>query len=161
MSKQRSWEVSEELWSKVGPLIPERKRNPTRYYTRLPGGGRKSGDKRKVFEAIFYVLRTGIKWLALPKEKFGYSGSTIHEYFRDWLEDGFFLRLWQVGLAEYDEMEGIAWEWQSADGSMFKAPLAEEAVGRNPTDRGKKREQAQFTSRRAWRPALDYRVRSK
>ncbi|TNJ54789.1 transposase [Paenibacillus hemerocallicola] len=41
-------------------------------------------------------------------------------------------------LQTYDEMEGIGWEWQSIDGSLIKAPLALEAVGRNPTDRGKK-----------------------
>lgn len=34
-------------------------------------------------------------------------------------------------------MEGIAWKRQSVDGSMVKAPLAQEAVGPNPTDRGK------------------------
>jgi hypothetical protein len=38
-------------------------------------------------------------------------------------------------------MEGIAWRWQSIDGAMVKAPLAQESVGRNPTDRGKKRQQ--------------------
>ncbi len=38
---------------------------------------------------------------------------------------------------EYDELEGIEWEWQSIDGSMVKAPLALESVGKNPTDRGK------------------------
>lgn len=34
-------------------------------------------------------------------------------------------------------MEGIAWEWQSADGTQGKAPPALEAVGPNPADRGK------------------------
>ena len=34
-------------------------------------------------------------------------------------------------------MEGIAWKWQSIDGAMTKALLAQETVGRNPTDRGK------------------------
>jgi hypothetical protein len=53
----------------------------------------------------------------------------------------------------------IAWEWQSIDGTMGKAPLAQEAVGPNPTDRGKKRDQAQFVGRRCWRPALAYRQR--
>jgi hypothetical protein len=70
------------------------------------------------------------------------------------------LRLWQTGLAEYDEMEGIAWAWQSIDGTMGKAPLAQEAVGPNPTDRGKKRHQAKFASRRCWRPAVACRQRS-
>lgn len=51
---------------------------------------------------------------------------------------GFFVTLWRCGRAEYDEMEGIAWKWQSIDGAMVKAPLAREAVGRHPTDRGKK-----------------------
>ena len=58
--------------------------------------------------------------------------------FYAWMRAGFFVVLWRSGLAEYDEMEGIAWKWQSIDGAMVKAPLAQEAVGRNPTDRGKK-----------------------
>jgi hypothetical protein len=56
-------------------------------------------------------------------------------------------------------MEGIAWDWQSVDGAMVKAPLAIECVGANPTDRGKKRAQTQFVSRRAWRPAVARRER--
>ena len=48
------------------------------------------------------------------------------------------MNLWRAGLAEYDDMEGIAWKWQSVDGAMIKAPLAQDAVGPNPTDRGKK-----------------------
>lgn len=106
-----------------------------------------------------YVLRTGCQWQALPKERFG-SPSAIYMHFARWQKEGFFLALWQAGLAEYDEMEGIAWEWQSIDGSMTKAPLARETVGNNPTDRGKKRNEAESVSGRSWRPALDRRDRS-
>ncbi len=105
-----------------------------------------------------FVLRTGIQWNALPKERFG-SPKAIHRYFRTWSEQGFFLSLWQAGLAEYDEMEGIAWEWQAVDGAMMKAPLATEAVGPNPTDRGKKRQQTASPGGRPWRPAVDRRDR--
>ncbi len=42
-----------------------------------------------------------------------------------------------AGLAEFDDLEGIAWEWQSIDGAMMKAPLAQETVGPNPMDREK------------------------
>ena len=49
----------------------------------------------------------------------------------------FFERLWKAGVAEYDELEGVAWEWQSADGTCSKAPMAQKAVGPNPTDREK------------------------
>jgi hypothetical protein len=34
-------------------------------------------------------------------------------------------------------MEDIAWRWQSVDGTVVKAPLAQESVGPKPTDRGK------------------------
>jgi hypothetical protein len=37
--------------------------------------------------------------------------------------------------------------------------LALEAVGNNPTDRGKKGDQTQSAGRRDWRPALAYRQR--
>jgi hypothetical protein len=45
--------------------------------------------------------------------------------------------LWQMGLAEYDEVQGIGWEWQSVDGAMTKAPFGQDATGPNPTDRAK------------------------
>ncbi len=91
---------------------------------------------RKVFSAIVNVLRAGCQWKALPKE-FG-SVSAIHKHFQQWYRAGFFLALWRSGRAEYDELEGIAWDGQSVDGAWVKAPLAIEWVGANPTDRGKK-----------------------
>jgi transposase len=113
---------------------------------------------RQVFSAIVYVLRTGCQWKALPRE-LG-SASAVHTHFQRWLRAGFFLRLWQAGLAEYDEMEGIAWRWQSIDGAMHKAPLATECVGPNPTDRRKKWAQTKPHGRRVWRPAVAVRKRS-
>ena len=112
---------------------------------------------RRVFEAIVYVLRTGCQWKALPKE-YG-SASSVHAYFLEWKRCGVFVKMWRRGLAEYDAMEGIAWLWQSIDGSMVKAPLAREAVGPNPTDRGKKWDQTQPARRRAWNPAVVSRER--
>ena len=112
-----------------------------------------------MFEAIVYVLRTGCQWKALPSERFG-SASAVHQKFMDWSKVGFFENIWKMGLAEYDALEGIAWRWQSIDGAMFKAPLAQEAVGPNPTDRGKKWEQAPPAGGRAWRPVVDRRDRS-
>jgi hypothetical protein len=53
----------------------------------------------------------------LPKDIFG-SPSSIHQYFLDWEEAVFFRNLWRAGLAEYDDMEGIAWYWQSIDGAI-------------------------------------------
>ncbi len=109
-------------------------------------------EARRILEAIVYVLRTGIQWNALPKE-LG-SSSAVHRHFQAWGRAGFFQRIWAAGLAQYDEMQGIAWEWQCIDGATHKAPLATECVGANPTDRGKKRAQAQSVDRRVWHPAV-------
>ena len=158
MPRIKSWEVSDAFWERVRPLLPQPLRDPKQRYRRKPGGGRKPLDFRRVFAGIVYVLRTGIQWKALPKERFG-SPSSIHAYFQKWEKTGVFRALWQAGLAEYDEMEGISWRWQSIDGAMGKAPLAREAVGPNPTDRGKKRQQTSFARGRAWRPAFPRRHR--
>lgn len=153
----KSWTVSDALWEKISPLLPIRHRPEGKMFQRKPGAGRKPMHAQQVFSAIVYVLRTGCQWKALPRE-FG-SASSVHKYFQLWQAAGFFLRIWQAGLAEYDGMQGIAWEWQSIDGAMGKAPLAQECVGPNPTDRGKKRAQTQPSGRRAWRPAIDRRQR--
>lgn len=155
-----SWEVTDDFWKRVEPLLPEKQREPGRRYKRKPGGGRKPKDPRLVFEAIVYVLRTGCQWKALPHERFG-SASAIHKRFLEWQKAGVFEALWREGLAEYDDMEGISWRWQSIDGAMMKAPLAQEATGPNPTDRGKKRKQTTSVGGRPWRPAVVHRDRGK
>ena len=139
-------------------LVPPRVAVTGKMYTRKPGAGRPRKPARQVFEAVVYVLRTGCQWKALPKEQFG-SASAVHKRFLEWEKAGFFQALWAAGLAEYDQMEGIAWRWQSIDGAMFKAPMAQESVGPNPTDRGKKWEQASPAGRRAWGPVVDHRDR--
>jgi putative transposase len=127
MARTRRWEVSDEWWEKVKSLIPPA---PSR-----AKGGRPRMDDRQAFAAIICVLRTGIQWNALPRE-LGAS-STVHERFQEWEQAGFFKALWQAGLEEYDEVQGIEWEWQAVDGAMTKAPFGKAATGANPTDRGK------------------------
>ena len=155
----KAWEVGDSFWARVEPLIPKAQREKGKEYQRRKGGGRKPMESRKIFEAIVYVLRTGIQWKALPRE-YG-SSSSIHRYFKKWEAAGFFLKLWKKGLAEYDELAGIAWRWQSIDGCMTKAPTAKETVGRNPTDRGKKWDKEKHSGRRAWSPVVNRRNRSK
>jgi len=153
MKQKQSWKITDEFWEEVKHLIPSRQRDESKEYKRKLGGGRKPLEARKVLEAIFYVLRTGIQWKALPKE-FG-SSSAIHRYFQFWCKQGFFEAIWFAGLEKYDEIQGIDWTWLSGDGCMTKAPLAQEAVGNNPTDRGKKREQTTYArgrQRRSTRP---------
>ena len=159
--RKKTWEISDDFWNLAEPLIPQGARSPEKTYKRQPGGGRKPRyTYRLYFAAIVYVLRTGIIWNALPREKFeGLGSAAVHRKFQQWAAAGFFQRLWRRGLAEYYEMEGIAWLWEAADGSNIEAPLARESVGPNPTDRGKKRDQATYSRRRKWRPLVVTRNR--
>lgn len=143
----QSWTLSDELWNKVSWLIPKHQRSSTKKYKRKAGGGRKPPDYRKILAGIFYVLRTGCQWKAMPTE-FG-KGSNIHRYFQLWEQAGFFEAIWAYALEEYDDLIGLDWEWQSLDGCMTKSPISQESVGKNPTDRGKKRYKAQLINRRA------------
>ena len=101
------------MWQKIQPLLPKEKPKKK--------SGRPRMNDRKALTAILYVLRTGCQWNALPRS-LGAS-STVHDRFRDWTAAGFFQRLWQAGVTEYDTLRGIDWEWQSIDGAMTKAPL--------------------------------------
>ena len=149
-----SWVVTDEFWQRVEPLIPVCS-VADKIYVRKPGAGRPPKPARLVFEAIVYVLRTGCHQKALPKERFG-SASAIHKRFLEWEAAGFFEALWKAGLAEYDQMEGIAWRWQSVDGAMMKAPLAQEAARARPDGSGKKKE----ASATCWWTAVASRCRS-
>jgi putative transposase len=113
MGRTRPWELSEEVWERARPLLPATK-------PRLKGGRPPRSD-REVLGAMLYVLRTGLQWNALPRE-IGAS-TTVYDRFRAWERDGFFARLWAAGLAAYDELVGIDWEWLSLDGVMTKAPF--------------------------------------
>jgi putative transposase len=121
------WAVSDGLWAQVEPLIP-----PAPSHAK---GGRTRAPDRQIFSAIVYLLRTGIQWNALPRE-LGAS-STVHDRFQAWEQAGLFRKLWEAGLAGYDELQGIDWRWQALDGVMTKAPFGGAATGPNPTDRGK------------------------
>jgi len=154
---RKSWVLSDAFWQKALPLIPPPQRDPHTKYQRQPGGGRKRCDDRQILAAIFYVLRTGIHWQALPVE-FG-SPATVHRRFMEWARHGFFEALWRAGLTAYEEMHGLEWQWQSIDGAMTKAPLGGEATGPSPTDRGKKRRQTASARGRIWTPVSPRRVR--
>jgi putative transposase len=125
------WRIPDILWEQLEPLLP------IRVNTHRFGGGRPPKDDRVCLDAIFFVLRTGCQWKALDATGFC-PGSTAHDRFQLWVEQGVFLKFWQAGLLEYDFFVGIDWAWLSMDGCMTKAPLGGEKTGRNPTDRGKR-----------------------
>jgi transposase len=133
-------EIPESLWQRIDMVLP--------IYRPSRKGGRPRLPMRKVVGGIFYVLSTGCQWKAMP-EQFG-SGSAIHAYFQEWADSGVFEELWQLALAEYDELKGIDWKWQSMDGAMTKSPLG-----------GEKNREKPDGSRQAGRQAIDARRRTR
>jgi transposase len=148
--------VTDDFWQRVERLIPVRDRPGTQTYLRKPGAGRPPKPARLVFEAIVYVLRTGCPWKALPKERFG-SASAVHQRFLEWERAGLFEALWAAGLAEHEQMEGIAWRWERIDGAISNAPQAAASASTNPTHRGTERVQGSVAQARAWRPVVTRR----
>jgi putative transposase len=86
------------------------------------GGGWLRVSDRHCANAIFYVLRTECQGEALNQTELC-PKSTAHERFQQWVAADVFLKLWQTGVAQFDELQGIDWNWLSMDGAMTKAPL--------------------------------------
>jgi putative transposase len=124
------WRIPEPLWIRLVELLPPRPLHPL-------GCHNPRVEDRRAMDAIFFVLRTGCQWNALNATGIC-SSSSAHRRFQEWVEAGVFARLWVLGVAEYDALKGIDWEWLSMDGAMTKAPLGGESTGKNPTDRGKR-----------------------
>ena len=130
MTTADDWRTPDELWARIEPLVPPRPPHPLGCHNpRVPD--------RAAMDAIFFVLRTGCQWNALNATAIC-SSSSAHRRFQEWVAAGVFHQLWAQGLAAYDELQGIDWDWLSLDGALTKAPLGGGETGRNPTDRGKR-----------------------
>ena len=84
------YRMPDELWELLQSLLPK--------YPTSTKVGHPRADLRRVADAIFYRLRTGCQWNAIPRELA--VGSTAHQHFQQWLEAGVFGLLWQETLAE-------------------------------------------------------------
>lgn len=135
----KEWRIPDALWERIEPLLP-----PVRPH---PKGGRPWMPARQAMDAIFYVLRTGCQWKALPRS-LG-AGSTVHDRFQAWEKAGVFRRLWQAGIGAFDGTVGIDWDWQAMDGALTKAPLGGEKNRRQSHRSGQERDQAVASDRGA------------
>lgn len=94
-------DISDELWAELQKVIPPR---PDR-----SKGGRTPADDRKLFNGLFYILRTGAAWREMPQQ-YG-PWSTVYDRFRAWRAAKVFEQLWAKCLHYYEQEHGIIWEW--------------------------------------------------
>jgi transposase len=106
------WQVRDELWEVVAPLVPVHEPDPR--------GGRPRVDDQVCFGAIVFVLFTGIAWQHLPRE-LGCSPATAHRRLREWQAAGVFAALHGELLRRLNAAGLIDWTTAVVDGSHIRA----------------------------------------
>lgn len=106
------WQVRDELWEAVEPMLPAVEPSPK--------GGRPRVDDRICFNAIVFVLFTGIAWRHLPREM-GCSPATAHRRLTDWQRADVFERLHRKLLGALNATGRIDWGTAVIDGSHVRA----------------------------------------
>jgi len=99
------WRIPDALWERIEPLLPPE--------CPKPKGGRPRAPSRRCMDAIFYVLRTGCQWKALPR-CLG-AASTVHDRFQEWREAGVF-----CGEMAY-RATMRSWDWNGS-GKLWTGP---------------------------------------
>ena len=72
-------DLTNEQWKIVELILPEDA-------AREDGRGRPWSDRRKVFEGVLWILRTGARWQDLPPRYGPYQ--TAHRRFQQWVRSG-------------------------------------------------------------------------
>lgn len=116
------WEIPDPLWERIKPILLV-------FWPKKPTG-RRVANWRLVLNGIIFRMRTGCQWEQLPR-KFG-PKSTVHHWFQLWCSGGVMERIWAALVAECDELGGVQWEWQAADGWLGKARFGGEKDGQEP-----------------------------
>jgi transposase len=105
------WEVPDDLWEMMDCLLT-RFDPPKRM-------GRPRIDARKALNGIIFRARTGCQWNQLP-ECFG-DDASVHRTQQRWEQLGIFDALWALLLSRCQDLDGVDWQWQCADGCLAKA----------------------------------------
>ena len=87
-------DLTDAEWALVESFIPPARR----------GGRRRTVDVREVLNGIFYVLATGCRWRAPPKDL--PPRSTVHDYLMLWAWDGTLGRLHHALFVQARERAG-------------------------------------------------------
>jgi transposase len=111
---QPPWIVPDELWERIGPLLPVVPR-------RADHPGRKRLGNRRVLPGILFVLFTGIPWEFLPQELGSGSGMTCWRRLRDWHEAGVWQQLHESLLAGLNAAGALDWPRAVIDSSHVRA----------------------------------------
>ena len=135
------WEIPDALWQRIEPILQE-------FWPRK-ATGRPPAHWRRTLNGIIFRMRSGCQWDQLP-ERYG-AKSTVHDWFQRWAKGGVFETIWALLVAECEELGGVEWKWQAADGMLGKARFGGEKDGQEPhRPRQKGDQEARGNRRRGW-----------
>jgi len=121
------WEVNDELWRIIQDILDE--------YDPPASTGRPRTGQREALNGIIYQMRSGCQWNQLPKQ-FG-DDSSVHRALQRWVLKDVFHHIWALLIENCEDLDGLDWQWQSADGAMGKARFGGIMSGRIPRIVGK------------------------
>ncbi|MFE7673920.1 IS5 family transposase [Streptomyces albidoflavus] len=130
MARPKPWDVDDELWAVVEPLLPKVER-------RMRHPGRKRHPDRLVFQGILFVLHTGIAWEHLTQELGFGSGMTCWRRLAEWTEAGVWPRLHHVLLAKLRGANALDFSRAAVDSSTSPGAKRGPKTGRSPVNRGR------------------------
>jgi transposase len=104
-------EVAIDLWALFEPMIPREQK-------RSRGVGRPRADPKAVFEAILWMLQTGVQWRFIPQGYFP-AYQTCHRYYQSWVRLGLFKKLVRK-VRRLKRREGLS-EMHFVDGTFVSA----------------------------------------
>jgi transposase len=102
--------LPDEVWDLFEPLLPPR---------RWCGNGRPPKTNQDCFQALMYVLVTGLPWEMLPVGFPSYK--TVQRRLKLWLALDVFHQAWQQLAERYQALQGINWDQVLLDGSKKPA----------------------------------------
>ncbi|CAA9453902.1 MAG: hypothetical protein AVDCRST_MAG28-2118 [uncultured Rubrobacteraceae bacterium] len=105
------WRTPDELWEIIEPILQE--------HDSPKSTGRPRINQRAALDAIIFRMRSGCQWNHLPREL--PDDSSVHRTFQRWVNSGVLDLIWERLVEECEELGGVNFEWQVADGAMGKA----------------------------------------
>lgn len=104
--------VTAAQWKLVAPLLTDKSMNVKR-------GRPFVHSERRILSAVFWILKTGAPWYALPKTYPPYQ--TCHKRFQRWVKMGLLKRAFQILVRDLEDRGGINLKECFIDGTFASA----------------------------------------
>ena len=119
--------ISDDQWEVLGPLLERPRKSKF---------GRPRASEREVFEAILFVLHTGIQWKHLPRTF--PPKSTVHDYLKAWSRSDAFRQIFAAIIGHLIQEGRVDLEECFVDATFAAAKGGGEAVGLTRKGKGTK-----------------------